>query len=233
MLVIEDHAGTTELLHEHLKEDGYDVEVALTGEEALARVEQIAPTVICLDIGLPGQLDGWEVLTRLKSNAATASIPVNVCTGSEREDRAVALGAADFLTKPISRERLLESVARLVPSARGSILVVDDEATVRRLVTTTLARDGLDLREAADGAEALLRIAEQRPDVIVLDLTMPVLDGFGVLERLSEDPATRTIPVIVLTAKDVTPDERARLRDRTVTVLEKTAYSAQELRRLV
>jgi len=111
--------------------------------------------------------------------------------------------------------------------------VVDDEIAVRRLVVTTLARDGMDLREAADGVEALERIAERRPDVIVLDLSMPVLDGFAVLERLHEEPETRSIPVIVLTARDVTPEERARLCHKTVALLQKSAYSAQELRRLV
>lgn len=233
VLVVEDNAGTAELLKEQLAEDGYDVEVALTGEEALARIGQSPPAVICLDIGLAGHLDGWEVLTRLKAAPETASIPVLVCAGGERKDRAVALGAADFLTKPFSRERLLESVARLVPSGRGSILIVDDEVAIRRLVMATLARDGLDLREASDGVEALARIAEQRPDVIVLDLSMPNLDGFAVLERLLEQPETRTIPVILLTARHVTPEERARLRDHTVKLLQKSAYSAQELRRLV
>ncbi|MHB1244547.1 MAG: response regulator, partial [Gaiellaceae bacterium] len=233
VLVVEDNAGTAELLRAHLVEDGYDVEMALTGEEALARVEQSTPAVICLDIGLPGALDGWEVLTRLKSNPATASIPVLVCTGAERGDRALALGAADFITKPFSRDRLLEIVARLAPSGCGSILVVDDDPTIRRLVTTTLARDGLELREAADGEEALACIAERRPDVIVLDLAMPVLDGFGVLERLLDDTETRTIPVVVLTAKDVTRAERKWLCERTVNVLEKSSYSAHALRRLV
>ncbi|HUH14908.1 MAG TPA: response regulator [Gaiellaceae bacterium] len=233
VLVVEDNPGTTELLREHLLEDGYDVEVALTGEEALARVEQSPPAVICLDIGLPGALDGWEVLTRLKSNPATASVPVLVCTGGERGDRALALGAADFVTKPFSRERLLDVVARLVPDGCGSILVVDDEPTIRRFVTTTLARDGLELHEAADGEAALESIAERRPDVIVLDLAMPVLDGFGVLERLLDDPETRTIPVIVLTARNVTSEERKWLCERTANVLEKSSYSAHALRRLV
>ena len=233
VLVVEDNPGTAELLTAVLEEDGYDVEAALTGEEALARVAASHPAVICLDISLAGTLDGWEVLTRLKDAPDTAGIPVLVCSGGERKDRAATLGAADFLTKPFSRERLLESVARLVPSGRGSILVVDDEDTIRRLVLTTLARDGLDLREAADGVEALERIAERRPDVIVLDLAMPGLDGFGVLERLQEEPETRTIPVIVLTARHVTAEERRRLRDQTVALLQKSAYSAQELRRLI
>jgi signal transduction histidine kinase/CheY-like chemotaxis protein len=233
VLVVEDNTGTAELLRLQLADDGYDVEVALSGEEALARVVQSPPAVICLDIALPGTLDGWEVLTRLKAAPETASIPVLICSGSEPMDRAAALGAADFLMKPFSRERLLEAVAGLVPAGACSILVVDDDVSIRRLVVTTLARDGIEFREASDGREALESIAERRPDVIVLDLAMPVLDGFAVLARLHEEAGTRTIPVIVLTARDVTPEERSRLRDQTVILLEKSAYSAQDLRRLV
>lgn len=144
-----------------------------------------------------------------------------------------AVGVADVLMKPFSRERLVESVAQLVPSGRGSILVVDDDDAVRRLVATTLSREGLDLDQASDGVEALARIAERRPDVIVLDLEMPELDGFGVLERLREKPETRSIPVIVLSGRDVTPAERARLRHQTVAFRHKSAYSTQELDKLV
>lgn len=148
-------------------------------------------------------------------------------------DRAADLGAADCLSKPFSGASLLESVAGLLPPVGGSVLVVDDDDTIRSLVTTTLARDGRQLREAADGIEALTRISESRPDLIILDLEMPHLDGFGVLERLRESADTRKIPVIILTARDVTPAERARLRHQTVALRQKIDYSAEEMRRLV
>ncbi len=149
------------------------------------------------------------------------------------DDRLAPAGAADVLMKPFSRESLLESVALVLDGGPASILVVDDDDTIRGLMLTTLEREGVDLREAADGVEAIARIAERRPDVILLDLEMPVLDGFGVLDKLREDYETRSIPVIVLTARDVTPGERARLRDQTVAFRQKSAYSADELRRLV
>lgn len=151
----------------------------------------------------------------------------------EADDRLAPAGAADVLMKPFSRESLLESVALVLDGGPASILVVDDDDTIRGLMLTTLEREGVDLREAADGVEAIARIAERRPDVILLDLEMPVLDGFGVLDKLREDYETRSIPVIVLTARDVTPGERARLRDQTVAFRQKSAYSADELRRLV
>lgn len=151
----------------------------------------------------------------------------------EADDRLAPAGAADVLMKPFSRESLLESVALVLDGGPASILVVDDDDTIRGLMLTTLEREGVDLREAVDGIEAIARIAERRPDVILLDLEMPVLDGFGVLDKLREDYETRSIPVIVLTARDVTPGERARLRDQTVAFRQKSAYTAEELRSLV
>lgn len=151
----------------------------------------------------------------------------------EDAHRVAASGAADVLTKPFSREGLLESVALLLDGGPSSILIVDDDPTIRGLMRQTLERDGADLREAADGIEALARIAERRPDVILLDLEMPGLDGFGVLDELRKDFETRSIPVIVLTARAVTPGERARLRDQTIALRQKGAYSPDEVRALV
>lgn len=151
----------------------------------------------------------------------------------EDAHRVATSGAADVLTKPFSREGLLESVALVLDGGPSSILLVDDDPTIRGLMRKTLERDGADLREAADGVEALARIAERRPDVILLDLEMPVLDGFGVLDKLRNDFGLRSIPVIVLTARDVTPGERARLRDQTVAFRQKSAYTGDELRELV
>lgn len=152
---------------------------------------------------------------------------------AEDEHRVVNSGAADVLSKPFSREGLLDSVALVLDGGPASILIVDDDPTIRALMVTTLEREGLDLRQAADGVEALARISERRPDVILLDLEMPVLDGFGVLDKLRNDFGLRSIPVIVLTARDVTPGERARLRDQTVAFRQKSAYTGDELRELV
>lgn len=161
-----------------------------------------------------------------------AGKPTGVCA-VEDAHRVAASGAADVLGKPFSREGLLESVALLLDGGPSSILLVDDDPTVRGLMRKTLERDGADLREAADGVEALARIAERRPDVILLDLEMPGLDGFGVLDELRKSFELRSIPVIVLTARNVTPGERARLRDQTVALRQKAAYSPDEVRVLV
>jgi PAS domain S-box-containing protein len=233
VLVVEDDRAASSLLSEYLNGEGYGVEVARSGEEALGRVDECPPVLICLDIALPGELDGWQTLSRLKANPATAHIPVVICTGRNGREHAAALGAADFITKPFSPDRIRDVVQRLLPDGRGSILVVEDEENVRRLVVETLKGHCTELREAADGEEALGEIARERPDVVVLDLILPQVDGFAVLERLQSDPETRTLPVIVLTARRLSDRERNALRERAVSLLDKSAYSADELRRLV
>ncbi len=232
-LVIADDATAASLLGEALGEEGFDVEIAASGEEGLAAAKDREPALVCLDVALAGPLDGWQVLERLKAHPATANTPILVCTGGIRRDEAAALGAADFLSKPFSALQLHEVVARVLPSDATSVLVVDDDEAVRGLVRETLAPVGVSLHEAADGDEALVAVSEHIPDAIVLDLMMPRVDGFTVLERLGESEQTRSIPVIVLTARRLSTGERRILRERAAGLLEKSAYSALELRRLI
>jgi signal transduction histidine kinase/DNA-binding response OmpR family regulator len=232
VLVIEDDPTAAAFLVESLSADGFEVETATTGDEGLRRALEDPPAVICLDMFLPNGIQGWEVLERVKIDPRTAHVPVVVCTGRNNKDRAAALGASDFLAKPLSPEQLREAVRRVVrPPA--CVLVVDDDPTVRRLVAETLSRDGLEVIEAADGEGGLEAVAARRPDVIVLDLIMPGVDGLAVLEQLQDDDETRTIPVIVLTARRLSAEERRSISQRVTALLGKTEYSAEELRRLV
>ena len=233
VLVIEDDPALTALLSECLALDGLEVELAGTGEAGLERALARPPAVVCLDIYLPGALDGWQVLVQLKANPLTANVPVIVCTGEKGRSTATTLGATEFLAKPFTGDQLREVVARQLSAERSSVLVVDDDIALRRLVIETLARDGGELREAADGLEALAMIAVRPPDVLVLDLAMPKLDGFGVLERLLDGVETRQLPVVVLTGRDLTGAERRLLRERKAAVLEKRKYSGDQLRWLV
>jgi signal transduction histidine kinase/CheY-like chemotaxis protein len=235
-LVVEDDPAAAALLTEYLKEDGFgfDVEIATTGEEALASAREHPPALICLDLVLPGgDLDGWEVLARLKLNERTARVPVVICSAHDGDNRAGALGAADFLTKPFSAEQLRRAIVRVLPAGRGSVLVADDDPAVRRLVVETLRSEATELREAADGAEALREIHAHCPDALVLDLAMPEQDGFDVLESLQKSPDTRALPVIVLTGTRLSVEDRSYLRERGVDLLEKGSYSPVELRRLI
>jgi CheY-like chemotaxis protein len=233
VLVIEDDAALAMLLSECLALDGLEVELAATGESGLERALARPPAVVCLDVYLPGALDGWQVLVALKANPLTSHVPVIVCTGEKGRSTADTLGATEFLAKPFTGDQLREAVARQLSAERSSVLVVDDDLALRRLVVETLARDGGELREAADGLEALAMIAVRRPDVLVLDLEMPALDGFGVLERLLERSETRQLPVVVLTGRELTGGERRLLRERKAAVLEKRKYSGDQLRWLV
>jgi signal transduction histidine kinase/DNA-binding response OmpR family regulator len=234
VLVIEDDPAAASLLSEYLVAEGLAVEVASTGEAGLERAANgDPPALVCLDIGLAGELDGWQVLARLKEAPVTAGVPVVICTARNGREQGAALGAADFLTKPFSADRLRETIRRLLPAGGRSVLVVDDDESVRRLVVETLAGDGLELREAVDGEEAVAAVTSRRPDAIVLDLLMPKLDGFAVLDALQRDPETRSIPVVVLTAYRPSPDERRTLRTQAVSLLEKSAYSPAELKKLI
>jgi PAS domain S-box-containing protein len=232
ILVVEDDPAAAALMTEYLGTNGFEVEVVATGEDALERAVDDPPALVSLDIRLAGALDGWEVLTSLKANPETAEIPVIVCTAGNGHRHAAALGAAEFLVKPFSGARLREIVARLIPSG-GSVLVADDDENVRRLVRDALAAERHEVTEAADGEEALALIGAHRPDVLVLDLVMPKLDGFSVLEQLQDDPETRFLPVVVLTGKELSEEERRFLRFRAFSVLEKSSSSPAELRRLV
>ena len=233
VLVIEDDPSASSLLAECLGGNGYEVEIAATGEQGLARAIEDPPALICLDIRLAGELDGWDLLARLRERPDTAETPVVICTGRNGRDRASALGVTDFIPKPFSQQQIRDAIQRLLPEGRGSVLVADDDPAVRRLVIETLLGNGIDLREARDGESALAEIAARRPDALVLDLMMPGLDGFHVLEQLQASAETKLIPVIVLTAKRLTASEREALRDRAVSLLEKSAYSPRELRALV
>ncbi|MDQ1556307.1 MAG: hypothetical protein QOI02_1309 [Actinomycetota bacterium] len=233
VLVIEDDPALAALIAEHLALDELDVETVPTGERGLERALARPPAVICLDVSLAGALDGWQVLMRLNANQVTAHIPVLVCSGENRRRTAAALGAPEFLAKPFTGDQLRNAVTRLLSVDQESVLVVDDDDALRRLVVETLGRDGSELREAASGTEALAMIAARQPDVVVLDLKMPGLDGFGVLDRLLERPETRDLPVVVLTGRDLSASERRFLSERSASILEKGKYSGGKLRRLV
>ena len=178
---------------------------------------------------MPG-LDGWAVLGALKGDPATAQIPVIVLTIVGDRDLGYAIGAADYLTKPIDRERLANAVRRLVPAAGARrALVVEDDPATREMLRRSLQHDGWSVGEAENGRVGLERVAAAPPDLILLDLMMPEMDGFGFVERLRAEPTWRTIPVLVITARDLAPDERLRLNGWVERILQKGAYSRDQL----
>jgi CheY-like chemotaxis protein len=180
--------------------------------------------------------DGWQTLHELKADPATRDIPVIVLSIVDNKDLGYRLGAFDYLLKPFDREAILATLAH-IPPHQGRLLVVDDDPQVEDLVRQLLEGEPYEIAAVKDGQEALEAIAEKRPDVILLDLLMPRMDGFGVIDRLQQDPQSRQIPVIVLTAKALTATERVTLDQTVRTVIQKRGLDRdtllQELRGLL
>jgi CheY-like chemotaxis protein len=185
---------------------------------------------LTLDVLMPG-IDGWDVLCQLKADRELCDIPVVMVTVVDDQNLGLALGAADYLTKPIDRERLVAIAERYRARAAGpvSILVVDDDASTRSLMTRILSAEGYLVFEAEHGQRALEIVPECRPDLILLDLMMPVMDGFTFLVELGKLSTWRSTSVVIVTAKELTAEERAWLGDRTQQVLQKGSYGREQL----
>jgi signal transduction histidine kinase/DNA-binding response OmpR family regulator len=230
VLVIDDDPAVHELLQDLLAREGFRVATAASGEEGLQLARQLQPAIITLDVYLPG-MDGWEVLNRLKSDAELASIPVIMISISDQAQHGYALGA-EYLSKPIDRKRLAALLHRYRGNDGGAPvgLVIDDDPQLRALVRHLLEEQGWQVTEAENGIAGLRRLAERPPNLILLDLMMPQLDGFGFMTQLRKNSAWRGVPVVVLTAMDLGPEERRRLNGGVERILEKGAYSLDELK---
>jgi signal transduction histidine kinase/CheY-like chemotaxis protein/HAMP domain-containing protein len=237
VLVIDDDATARELIADQLKGEGFSVVTAAGGLEGLKAAKELRPIAITLDVMMP-DLDGWSVLAALRQDAELAEIPVIMVTIVDEHRRGVALGAAGYLTKPIDRERLHRLVGRYRSPVRPTrILVVEDDQIQRERARGWLAGQQWIVQEAADGREALARLREDKPDLILLDLMMPEMDGFAVVAALQKEPGWRDIPVIVITSLDLDAGDRERLNSGVQSVLVKDTFRPTELvdriRRLV
>jgi CheY-like chemotaxis protein len=226
--VIDDDQATRDVLAQYLGKKGFRVETAAGGAEGIARAREVRPAAITLDVVMPG-MDGWEVLSALKGEPDLADIPVVMLTMVDDRNKGFRLGAADYLMKPVDSERLTAVLRRHHgdPAARR-VLVVDDDADHRRRLRGLLEKEGWAVDEAADGREALDRLAPP-PSLVLLDLLMPVVDGFEFLARLREREDARAVPVVVLTAKDLTAADHDRLRGSIETILLKGSLGSDEL----
>ena len=228
LLAIDDDADVHYLLRENLSEAGYQVVGVRSGEEGVQQAKALQPFAITLDIMMPRK-DGWQVLHELKSDPATRHIPVILLTIVDKKALGYQLGAADYLVKPLDRQAVLTVLNRLARqngrSQSKRVLVVDDDNQVIDLVRQLLGESNYALDVATDGVAALAAIERQPPDVILLDLMMPRLDGFGVIEQLR----TRQIPIIVLTAKLLSHEELSWLHERVAQVVQKQGLAQESL----
>jgi PAS domain S-box-containing protein len=229
ILVIDDDPTVHDLLRRSLSKEGFRVESALSGEQGLALARSLQPAVITLDVMMP-QLDGWATLNQLKTDPTLSDIPVVMVTMMSDRGLGYSLGAADYLVKPIDRDRLIAILNRHRPEPNpGSILVAEDDPASRDMLRQILEKEGWRVIEAEHGRQALEHLATQTPTLILLDLMMPELDGFGVVSELRQHPKWRSLPVIVITAKDLTTAERQYLQGRVEQILLKGSYSREDL----
>jgi len=230
VLVIDDNPQARDLTRRVLMDEGFAVIEASSGPAGLALARQQHPDVITLDVLMPG-MDGWAVLAELKADPVLADVPVLMLTVLDDQHLGLALGAADFMTKPIDRERLRRIISRYRRDGSGDVLVVEDDAPTRELLRRQMESEGWQVSEAENGRAALRSLEQHRPSLILLDLMMPVMDGCQFAAELRKHDEWNTIPVVVITAKDLTPEDRRALDGDVQGILRKGAFDRDDLLR--
>jgi DNA-binding response OmpR family regulator len=229
VIVIDDDPATRDLLTRFLVKDGFSVKQAADGKEGFRMVKQFKPRVVLLDVTMP-KLDGWSVLRGLRADPELSATPVIMVTILDEYNLAFALGATDYVQKPVEWERLKQIVE---PFRRAEeqrpVLVVDDDEDARARLKSLLQRAGWSVMEAADGRQGIEKLEQFEPCAILLDLMMPELDGFGFLNELQKHENRRHVPVVILTAKDLTKADRARLQRHTSRIIQKGSTSLREV----
>jgi CheY-like chemotaxis protein len=228
VLVIDDDATVRDLMARFLDKEGFFVQTAASGEEGLQKARELQPDAITLDVMMP-RMDGWAVLSALKAEPALADIPVIMLTLIDERSIGYALGATEYLTKPVDHTRLTAILRRYPRRTAGAVLVVEDDPLTRQMMRRLLEKAGWDVTEAENGRAALERIEEACPALILLDLMMPEMDGFTFLEALRKHQKCRSVPVVVITAKELTPEDNRRLNGYVERVLQKGSYRREEL----
>ena len=225
VLVIDDDPAQRDLMKRLLNKDGFSIRTAGGGEEGLRLAKQFHPAIITLDVMMP-DMDGWSVLAALKADAELRDIPVIMLTMVDDRNRGGTLGASDYLTKPLDRQRLSQVLEKYTSTkAPGPVLLVDDDPAIRSTTRALLEKEGWKVSEAENGRDALARMKQERPCLILLDLMMPVMDGFEFAAQVRKHDEWRLIPMVVLTAHDLNDEDRLRLDGFVEKVLQKESDS--------
>jgi adenylate cyclase len=224
VLVVDDDRTVREVIGRYLERDGFAFAEAEGGREALRLARELKPAAITLDIAMP-DLDGWTVLAAIKGDPMLCDIPVVLVTIVDEKNRGFSLGASEYLVKPVDRDTLVGVLRRLSAPPGEPILVVDDEESSRSSLRLALEQAGWAVEEADNGRVALARLEEARPSAILLDLMMPEMDGFEFLDKIRHHEKWRAIPVVVITARDITAEDRARLNGRIESIVQKVGQA--------
>jgi signal transduction histidine kinase/DNA-binding response OmpR family regulator len=233
VLVIDDDPEARDIVERFLRKDGFEVVTASSGEEGLHLAHKLQPTVITLDVMMP-DMDGWSVIRALKADPVLHNVPVVMLTIVDDKSKGYTLGANDYLTKPVDRDQLHNALARYyAPGEPCSVLLVEDDTATREMMARTLEKSDWQVSEAGNGREALDRLAQGKPRLILLDLMMPVMDGFEFLLEMRANTEWQNIPVIVLTAKDLTEEDRRILSGRVEQIVEKGASTHEQVVNLI
>ena len=228
VLVIDDDLTARELMTSYLVQQGFSVVTESSGVAGLKRARELRPVAITLDIVMP-DIDGWTVIAALKGDPELADIPVIIVSIVDEARRGIALGAVGYLTKPIERDKLLAVLDRFRAGPRPSVLVVEDDTDQREAVRAILAGQGWSVREAANGRIALQALEHESPDLVLLDLMMPEMDGFQFVAVMQENEKWRHIPVVVVTALELSTEDRQRLNRGVELIVHKNASTQTEL----
>jgi CheY-like chemotaxis protein len=221
VLVIDDDDKARDLIVRTLEKDGFSIAAASNGAQGLALAKQLKPLCIILDIMMPG-MDGWEMIKVLKNTPEIANIPVIINSIADKLKQADADGAIAYLSKPFQKFELLDLLNELAPEQNDiDILIVEDEEDIRELVARQITSIGWIVRSCKNGLEALIDVQHKMPDVILLDLMMPKMDGFQFLTELRKIPQGNNVPVVIFTAKDLTGQEEILLNQSTKLVIRK------------
>jgi signal transduction histidine kinase/CheY-like chemotaxis protein len=229
VLIIDDDPLQRDLMQRYLRKEGFTVCTASGGAQGLRMARQLKPAAITLDVIMP-EMDGWIVLSALKADPVLCDIPVIMLTMVDDPERGFTLGSSDYATKPVNRQRLSKMLKKYTcPDPPCPVLVVDDDPLARSLTRAILEKEGWAVSEAENGIEALASMENQRPSLIFLDLSMPQMDGFDFAATVRRHPEWRSIPIVVVTAQDLTNEERKRLNGNVDSILRKSADSRESI----
>jgi CheY-like chemotaxis protein len=229
VLLVEDNPQSIDLLSLYLRADGFEVVVASDGQAALELAGQLRPAAIVLDILLP-RVDGWVVLARAKADPRLAHIPVVIVSMLDERGKGFALGAAEYLVKPVSRDELISALRRIrleAPVGQGTtrLLAIDDDPMALELIEAILRPEGYTILKATGGAEGVALARRELPALVILDLLMPEVDGFSVVEQLRTDPATAKMPIVLLTSASMAPEDKQRLNGQLIYLARKSEFN--------